>query len=256
MMSTVSPQAQWVMVARAVAGRVERMTGRSNDGSGFDVATVVLEANAEKVYETAIKSLSARPDVKITKQCQEADGAIHQGRAGGQLAGYAAGGQNHATGDCVEPNASARHELVGGGRRAEGLQRDERRLHAREPVRKGQKGRLRVTVTSANGKEVTIALVGAGEFLGENSMVSAHPLRLEAATAMTECALLRIRKAEMVRVLYREQEWSDMFVCFLLARDARIGADLAVLRRNICTFKQRPHLASIRDVSRPERPSL
>ena len=68
MMSTVSPQAQWVMVARAVAGRVERMTGRSNDGSGFDVATVVLEANAEKVYETAIKSLSARPDVKITKQ--------------------------------------------------------------------------------------------------------------------------------------------------------------------------------------------
>ena len=68
MMSTVSSQAQWVMVARAVAGRVERMTDRSNDGSGFDVATVVLEANAEKVYETAIKSLSARPDVKITKQ--------------------------------------------------------------------------------------------------------------------------------------------------------------------------------------------
>ena len=68
MMSTVSSQAQWVMVARAVAGRVERMTGRSNDGSGFDVATVVLEANAEKVYETAIKSLSERPDVKITKQ--------------------------------------------------------------------------------------------------------------------------------------------------------------------------------------------
>ena len=68
MMSTVSPQAQWVMVARAVAGRVERMTDRSNDGSGFDVATVVLEANAEKVYETAIKSLSERPDVKITKQ--------------------------------------------------------------------------------------------------------------------------------------------------------------------------------------------
>ena len=68
MMSTVSSQAQWVMVARAVAGRVERMTDRSNDGSGFDVATVVLEANAEKVYETAIKSLSERPDVKITKQ--------------------------------------------------------------------------------------------------------------------------------------------------------------------------------------------
>jgi len=59
-------------------------------------------------------------------------------------------------------------------------------------VRIGQKGRLRVTVASANGKEVTTALVGAGEFFGETSKVSAHPLRLEAATAMTACALLRV----------------------------------------------------------------
>ncbi len=89
-----------------------------------------------------------------------------------------------------------------------------------------QKGQLRVTVTSANGKEATIALVGAGEFLGENCMVSAHPLRLATATAMTECALLRISKAEMVRVLHQEHELSDMFVSFLLARNARIQADL------------------------------
>ena len=89
-----------------------------------------------------------------------------------------------------------------------------------------QKGRLRVTVTSAEGKEATITLVGAGEFLGENCMVSAHPLRLATATAMTECALLRISKAEMVRVLHEEPELSDMFVSFLLARNARIQADL------------------------------
>ncbi len=67
-MSAISAQAQWVMVARAVAGRVEQMSDRGKDGSGFDVATVVLEANADKVYETAIKNLTARSDVKITKQ--------------------------------------------------------------------------------------------------------------------------------------------------------------------------------------------
>jgi CRP-like cAMP-binding protein len=89
-----------------------------------------------------------------------------------------------------------------------------------------QKGRLRVTVTSANGKEATITLVGAGEFLGENCMVSAHPVRLATATAMTECALLRISKAEMVRVLHHEPELSEMFVSFLLTRNARIQADL------------------------------
>ncbi len=89
-----------------------------------------------------------------------------------------------------------------------------------------QKGRLRVTVTSASGKEATITLLGAGEFLGENCMVSAHPLQLATATAMTECALLRISKAEMVRALQEQPELSEMFVSFLLARNARIEADL------------------------------
>ena len=89
-----------------------------------------------------------------------------------------------------------------------------------------QKGQVRVTVTSASGKEATIALVGAREFLGESCMISVHPLRLATATAMTDCVLLRISKAEMVRVLHQEQELSDMFVSFLLARNARIQADL------------------------------
>jgi len=89
-----------------------------------------------------------------------------------------------------------------------------------------QKGQLRVTVTSANGKEATLALVGAREFLGEDCMVLAHPLRLATATAMTECALLRISKAEMVRVVHQEHALSDVFVSFLLTRNARVQADL------------------------------
>ena len=89
-----------------------------------------------------------------------------------------------------------------------------------------QKGRLRITVTSANGKEATITLVGPGEFLGENCMVSAHPVRLATATAMADSVLLKISKAEMTRVLRQEPELSEMFVAFLLNRNARIQADL------------------------------
>jgi CRP/FNR family cyclic AMP-dependent transcriptional regulator len=89
-----------------------------------------------------------------------------------------------------------------------------------------QKGQLRVTVTSANGKEATIALVGVKEFLGEDCMVLAHTLRLATATAMTDCALLKISKAEMVRVLREEHALSDVFVSFLLTRNARVQADL------------------------------
>jgi CRP/FNR family cyclic AMP-dependent transcriptional regulator len=89
-----------------------------------------------------------------------------------------------------------------------------------------QRGRLRVTVTSAAGKEATITLVGAGEFLGENCMISPHPVRLATATAMSDCALLRISKAEMVRALHQEPAFSNLFVSFLLTRNARIQADL------------------------------
>jgi len=67
-MGAISAQAQWVMAARAVAGRVQQMRDRSQDGSGFDVATVVLGADVDKVYQTAIKNLSARTDLKITMQ--------------------------------------------------------------------------------------------------------------------------------------------------------------------------------------------
>ena len=89
-----------------------------------------------------------------------------------------------------------------------------------------QTGRLRVTVTSTNGKEATITLVGPGDFVGENCMISAHPLHLATATAMVDTDLLKIGKAEMLRVLHDEPKLSEMFTHFLLSRNARIQADL------------------------------
>jgi len=63
----MAAQAQWVMVARAVSGQIQRMSNKSSDGSGYDVATVVLMANADKVYQTALGSLKTNhPDVTVT----------------------------------------------------------------------------------------------------------------------------------------------------------------------------------------------
>jgi hypothetical protein len=65
--TTIAAQAQWVMVARAVSGQVQRMSNKSSNGMGYDVATVVLMANADKVYQTALTSLKTNhPDVTIT----------------------------------------------------------------------------------------------------------------------------------------------------------------------------------------------
>ena len=49
-------QAQWVAVARAVSGRIQQMAQKNANGpGGYDVATVVIEAPAQKVYETALQ---------------------------------------------------------------------------------------------------------------------------------------------------------------------------------------------------------
>lgn len=62
--------AQWVAVARAVSGRIQQMEQKSADGKGgYDVATVVIEAPAQKVYETALQRLQAHAaQVKIINQ--------------------------------------------------------------------------------------------------------------------------------------------------------------------------------------------
>ncbi len=67
LLTTMAAQAQWVMVAKAVSGQVQRMSNKSSNGMGYDVATVVLMANADKVYQTALTSLKTNhPEVTIT----------------------------------------------------------------------------------------------------------------------------------------------------------------------------------------------
>jgi CRP/FNR family cyclic AMP-dependent transcriptional regulator len=89
-----------------------------------------------------------------------------------------------------------------------------------------QKGRARITVVSHAGKEATITLVQAGEFLGEGALAVADGLRLSTATAISACTALKISREEMVRVMHEEHDFSDMFLKFLLDRSMRIQADL------------------------------
>jgi len=89
-----------------------------------------------------------------------------------------------------------------------------------------QKGRAQVTVVSKSGKEATIALLIAGDFIGEESIAGAVGLRLSTATAIVACTALKIERVEMIRVLHEEHAFSDLFLKFLLARSMRTQADL------------------------------
>lgn len=89
-----------------------------------------------------------------------------------------------------------------------------------------QKGRVQLTVISKRGKEATIALLGAGKFLGEECIAAIQPQRMATATTITLATILRIERKEMIRVLREEQLFSEVFVSYLLARNARIQEDL------------------------------
>ncbi len=87
-------------------------------------------------------------------------------------------------------------------------------------------GRAKLTVVSHEGKEATIALLTAGEFVGEGALASVGGFHLATATAITACTALRIVREEMIRVMHQEHALSELFLKFLLARTMRTQADL------------------------------
>ena len=89
-----------------------------------------------------------------------------------------------------------------------------------------QRGRAKLTVVSTAGKEATVALLTAEDFVGEESLAGTVGLRLATATAVTSCTALKIERAAMIRVMHEEHAFSDLFLKFLLARSMRTQADL------------------------------
>jgi CRP-like cAMP-binding protein len=88
-----------------------------------------------------------------------------------------------------------------------------------------KKGKVKVTVVSTQGKEAVVAILGIDEFVGEGCLIG-QPKRLATASAMTECLIMRVDKAEIRRVLQDEPTFSQMFVSHILARNARVEEDL------------------------------
>src|SRR6202049_4384502 len=62
-----------------------------------------------------------------------------------------------------------------------------------------QKGKVKITVVSQQGKEAVVAVLGTGEFCGEGCLAG-QPRRMATAAAMTECDIMRLQKADIIRV--------------------------------------------------------
>jgi CRP/FNR family cyclic AMP-dependent transcriptional regulator len=88
-----------------------------------------------------------------------------------------------------------------------------------------QKGKVKLTVVSHNGKEAVVAILGIGDFLGEGCL-AAQPLRMATATAMSDCSVVRLEKSATIRVLHEQPAFSEMFLAYVLSRNIRIEEDL------------------------------
>jgi CRP/FNR family cyclic AMP-dependent transcriptional regulator len=89
-----------------------------------------------------------------------------------------------------------------------------------------RKGRIKLVVASQQGKEAVVAVLGPGEFFGEGCLIG-QPLRLATARAMVDSEVLRVGKAEMIRVLHDEPAFGEVFMAHLLTRNSRVEEDLA-----------------------------
>jgi CRP-like cAMP-binding protein len=88
-----------------------------------------------------------------------------------------------------------------------------------------QRGKVKVTVLSVQGKEAVVGIFAHGQFFGEACLDGAKR-RTSTARAMEDCLVTSITKAAMIAVLAAESKFSAFFLAHLLSRNSRIEDDL------------------------------
>jgi CRP-like cAMP-binding protein len=88
-----------------------------------------------------------------------------------------------------------------------------------------QKGKIKLTVVSEQGKEAVVAILGADSFFGEGCL-NGHSVRISTTTAIDECVITRLAKTAMIAAMHDEPDFSELFMTYLLARNGRIEEDL------------------------------
>jgi CRP-like cAMP-binding protein len=94
-----------------------------------------------------------------------------------------------------------------------------------------QAGSVRLSARSQGGKEATLDILGAEDFVGKDSLAGL-PARPVSACALTDSTLLRIEKKAMMHTLARETTLGNLFATYVLTRYMRYQQDLVDQRCN------------------------
>lgn len=82
-------------------------------------------------------------------------------------------------------------------------------------------GHVKLTVTSKSGKRAVIAILRQGDFFGEGC-VAKQSLRISTATAVEAATIVRIMRADIVRIIHDEPAFAKLFISHLLIRIGQI----------------------------------
>jgi len=87
------------------------------------------------------------------------------------------------------------------------------------------RGKVRLAVTSQEGKEAIVGTRDAGEFIGEGCLAGQR-VRVATAISAGACTLVRLEKPALARLLHEQPGLAELFVAHLLARNIRYESDL------------------------------
>jgi CRP/FNR family cyclic AMP-dependent transcriptional regulator len=88
-----------------------------------------------------------------------------------------------------------------------------------------ERGQIKLTVVSEQGKSAIVAMLGSGDFFGEGCLAG-QAVRMATASAVTDVLVVRVDRRAMIDLLRERSVFSERFMAHLLARNARIEEDL------------------------------
>ena len=96
-----------------------------------------------------------------------------------------------------------------------------------------ERGRVKLSVASPNGRTTVVAVLHAGSLFGEGALAGQR-VRRSTAEAMTGTTIAVVKTGELRQRLHAERALSDWFRSKMLARNIRIERDLVANVFNSC----------------------
>jgi CRP/FNR family transcriptional regulator, cyclic AMP receptor protein len=93
-------------------------------------------------------------------------------------------------------------------------------------------GIVKLSALNEDGKEAVMAILKAGDFLGEACLCDASSEHVASAMAMESTVVLAIQKKELLRVLREDENFRSCFISYLVRQKAKTEADLIDQLRN------------------------